>query len=383
MKFKKVSNVPSVNKVAEGQSGELLKSLINEFNATPHPTTRVGVIAEVREFVNASDKTERLYVMSYNDGFVFMPETQAPEELKSLANEELLGLEVPFKVAYVDKETKMIFVSYVAIAAMYAVAYQKSERLHGTIQTSYYDRDNQNDSYFRISCYGDMVKMKLRDFSAYSIPKYLPAFSNTDINFKVIGAEEDGTILVSKKVLDEEHRDKVIADLEANKNESFVAEIVKIKEDVTYLIYRGVLMTLNDSDFSVDHTPVSLVKQKGDSMLVKVKFISKGKRVFVIPDTKYKAPITEDIKSFSRGEVAQGVVIKRFTGGYFIRIATGIDVYCTTPKTLREPEVGETVRVKITRVYDRTTKDGTTVPSLLGTIKGFVLPSSEFAKEEA
>lgn len=368
MTLKKVKVLP-VNKTAEKQSLELLKSLVDEQETTSHPYTRVGAIVEVRN-EKEGDKETRLYVLSFSDGYVYMPSDQGPEEFKALSDEEIVGYEVPFKVVSVDKKEKKIYVSFVAIMNMYAVAYQKGEKLRGVINSHFFDERNFKDSYFVIRAYGDIVKMKITDFSAYNIPKYLPVFTEQRVEFKVLGVDDEGIVWVTKKALEEEQRDKTLKELKDN--EAFVAQIVKVTPKATYLLYKDILLTLNDGDFSTDHTPVALVKKKGDSMLVKIKLISKSNRVFVIPEKKYTAMATLSPKDFNRGEIMNGTVIKRFNGGYFVRVVGNVDVYCPVPRTIREPEINERVKIKITRVYDRKLKDGTTLPSAIGAIKGFV-----------
>lgn len=375
--FNKVSNVKQVNTENEKNSSKLLKSLIQEFRETKYPFTHVGVIAEVRKTV-VNDTNVRVFVISYSDGYVYMLENQAPQELQNLAEEEIIGTELPFKVFFVGEDNDGIYVSYSYVTTMYAVAYQKNDKLHGKIVGSKYDSEGKN-SYFTVDAYGDKLYMKISDFSAYGTPKYLPTFHNQAVNFKIVGVDEENRIWVSKKAVEAEYRDTIIKELKEAKD-GVIAEITKINDSGAYINYKGVLMILRNIDFSTDYTPISMVKKKGDAIRVKVSYISPSKRIHVEPVEKFTTPASENMNKFQKGETVTGTVINKTSYGMFVRIdgGDGADVLCPIPFNLREPERNEKIRVKITNVYERNRRDGSVGLGLKGVMVSFADQENNF-----
>lgn len=354
---------PEIEKVSK----QLLNSLVSEYQTARHPFTHIGTIWEVREAPNYDETQERMFVIRYNDGFVYMLEREAGETYSKLSDSDLIGVEVPFKVMNISATA--IFVSHLFIQDIYKIAYQNDETMRGTIESSFFEKNNAKNSYFSISCYGDTLRMNLIDFSAYGLPKYLPAFYGEKIAFKVIGIDADGIIHVSKKKVEEVQRDEIIEELRQAEN-GVLASVAKVTDSCAYLLYKGVPLILRNKDFSLDYTPVSMIKQKGDSVIVKLTAVSEGRRIFVEPVEKYKTPVSASVGKFKRGDTTEGIVTGVTPSGIFVRIGYGIDVLCPVPE-VREPLKGDKVRVKILHMYKRH-KGGVESVGLRGVIVSIV-----------
>lgn len=363
-------NKPTVDVEVEKASKQILNSLIKEASESKHPFTHIGTIEEVREAPKYDETQERMFVIRYNDGYVYMLEREAGEEFSKLSDEELLGKDISFKMMNVTENA--IFVSHLYIGDIYRLAYKNNETLKGTIEASHYEKNKPEKSYFAISCYGDMLIMNLTDFSVYGLPKFLPAFYGTKIQFKVVGIDTEGNVHVSKAKIEEVQRGAVVKELQES---PVLAEVIKCSDYGAYLSYKGVTFVLRNKDFSVDYTPVNMVKQKHDSMMVKFLSMNKNGKIFVEPVTKYKTPASTPLVKFRHGDVTEGIVTGLTPSGIYVRISNGVDVLCPVPEFC-EPYRGDKVRVKILHVFKRKVK-GEEVTGLRGVITSLLPRKSE------
>ncbi len=359
-----------VDPEVEKASKRILNSLIVESSEAKHPTTHIGTIEEIRQAPKYDETQERMFVIRYNDGYVYMLEREAGEEYSKLSDEELLGKDISFKMMNVTD--KAIFVSHLFIEDVYRLAYKNNETLKGTIEASHFQKNNMAESYFVVSCYGDMLIMNLTDFSIYGLPKFLPAFYGEKVSFKVVGIDEKGNVHISKAKIEEVQRDRVVEELQ---EKPVLAEIVKVSDFGAYLTYKGVTFVLKNKDFSVDYTPVNMVKQKRDSMMVKLSYVSKSGRIFVEPVVKYKTPVTTPIVKFKRGDTTEGIVTGLTPSGIYVRISNGVDVLCPVPEFC-EPFKGDAVRVKVLNIFKRKHK-GEEVLGLRGVITSLLPRKAE------
>lgn len=350
-----------VDPEVEKASKQILNSLIVEASESRHPFTHLGTIVEVRQAPKYDETQERMFVIRYNDGYVYMLEREAGGDYSKLKDEELLGKDISFKLMNITDSS--IFVSRLFIEDVYRLAYKNNETLKGTIEASNFQKNNVAESYFSVSCYGDTLIMNLSDFSIYGLPKFLPAFYGEKVSFKVVGIDEEGRVHVSKAKIEEAQRDRIVEELQ---EKPVLAEIVKVSDFGAYLTYKGVTFILKNKDFSVDYTPVNMVKQKHDSMMVKLAYISKSGKIFVEPVVKYKTPITTPLVKFKRGDTTEGIVTGLTPSGIYVRVSNGVDVLCPVPEFC-EPFKGDTVRVKVLHVFKRKHK-GEEILGLRGVI---------------
>lgn len=137
--------------------------------------------------------------------------------------------------------------------------------------------------------------------------------------------EKNKLVLGSRKKHLENKRDQLIETLE--NGELIEATVFKVEPFGCYLRCADVPLILRNKDFSTDYTPVMDVLQKGDVISCKLTEISKTKRIFVEPETKYTSEKTENVE-FEVGQRVAGIITTVTAFGYFVRISSGLDVLC-------------------------------------------------------
>lgn len=344
-----MENALKVDPKVERMSKELLHSLITEFQTSKWEPSHAGIVAEVRKGPDFNKNGERLYVIKYADGYVYMLGREADPAWAKEPEGSLIGREVRFKVMSV--ETPVIYVSHMMCTDMYRLACQKGVTMTGTIMSAYWDKDEPKKSFFVVMAYGDTMTMPVKESTIYTTPTFLPLLVKDKVKFKVKEVTDKGEIIVSKAMVEAEQRDNVLQEVR-NLPDGFMATITKVTDSSAYMTYKGVVMIMRNRDFSKDYTPINMVKHRGDSILVKVVEVSRTKRIFVAPVTKYKAPVKDVLNAFQPGMIVKGVVTGVSSFGLFVRIAPGVDLLCSVPHSF-EPERGDTVEARILAVNDR------------------------------
>ena len=338
----------SESQKTEENSLEILNSMVQEISTSKWPETRVGTITEVRKGPNFDTLKERLFVISVGGGVVYMLEREALDEIsKEKKTANIIGKEIKFKPLGVNNGA--IFVSSRYCLDMYRKALEEGSVLKGTIYAikPAYDR---HDYEAVINCRGDTVYMRKRDYSIYKDIGYFPALIDTKVSFKVDSIDEEGKVWVSHKALQKNEYDAIIEEL---KNpEGVPAKITKIQDFGAYLEYKGVGLILRNKDFCLDYTPVSEVKKKGDSLIVRLLMITERTgKIHVEMVHKYVAPQTLT-NHYEKNQILKGTVNGLSTFALFVRVAPGVDVMCPYPEIGKEPAKGEEVFVKITKIAE-------------------------------
>lgn len=341
-----MENKVKVNPEIEKVSNKILSDLYKESTNQKLPVTRVGVIKEIRKADDYEKTKKRLFVIQCDNGYVFMKEDDAPDWLqKQKKRTEIEGKEVEFKGKEVD-ENDRIFVSSRIINDVYEKAQAAHFVLTGKV-TGLQPNQDPNEETLIIMCKGDVVYMKRPDvsliYNAHSLAKYI----GKRINF-VVKEIKDNTVYVSRKIIQEQERDAVIEKLK--NGESLEAKVMQVFPWGARLNIDTVVVLLKNKDFATDYTHVEAVKKKGDIMLVKLADISKTNRISVQPVEKYTSPYQINFDKFERGQIVLGTVTNVLAFGCFVNIAPGVDALCPIEDTMREPEQGNQVRVRIQNV---------------------------------
>lgn len=173
------------------------------------------------------------------------------------------------------------------------------------------------------------------------------------IRFKVLELHESGLITVSRKMIKEEQRDAVIAELEKkDENGNHVeveADVIKVKDFGAYLHYKGAVLILRNKDFAKDYTSVKEIVREGSRLTCKLVELSKTRRIFVTVPEKYEAVSIADLSMFRRDQVILGVVVAVKPFGVFVRIAPGVDALCPIPINY-DPRENDHVQFRILQV---------------------------------
>lgn len=181
----------------------------------------------------------------------------------------------------------------------------------------------------------------------------LAMYVGKKIKFKVADIKEDGTIVVSRKLIKEEQRDAVIAELETKDEQGnpteIEAEVIKVKDFGAYLRYKGTVLILRNKDFANDFTSVKEIVREGSKLRCKLIELSKTRRIFVTVSTKYEVASKIDLTTFRRDQVVLGVVVAVKPFGVFVRIAPGVDALCPVPLNY-DPREDDHVQFRILQV---------------------------------
>lgn len=310
--------------------------------------TYLGRVVQIVKAPDYEESHKRYFVLQWNNNFVFMHENEAPNELRQLMKaSDIVGKLVPFKAKKYNSKTKQLFVSFNEINNMYGQMKLNHTMLKGTVS-------KVEDDGVRIECLGDLLWMPREEY--YYAPKPLSQkMVGTTLYFN-IKELKDGKIIATRLNLLEKEREDLIKELQLGN--VIQAKIVDLCPWGARLYYKGHILLLRNRDFSLDFTKIDRVYKVEDLIDVKLNEINHSKKIFVEPVEKYDANKNVDITKYEAGDSILGEVVTIATMGVFVNLEPGVDALCPVPNPLyfREPILGESVMVKITKVLPEKNK---------------------------
>lgn len=318
---------------------EVRKHIMNaEAEGLRPAITRVGVIEQV-----IGEGDDRFVVARCNDDYVFIFNDQLSENLKKMTNEQLIKKRASFKL--IGKHDDKLIGSCTYSREMYQNLMNQGKILKGKIKEIKTSRNG--GEYAIVTSKGDDILIPASEFA-------LPIFLTPEekigkiVEFVICEIRPNGKLIGSTKVVTEyrEEQLKYFYDI----GESFKAEVEKTVPMGAFLTYKhNNGLVLRNKDFSSNYTNCKEVLEKGDTVSVKIKAISKTSgKIIVELINKYTVEPPLKIENIQVEDEFDGEVVGVETFGCFVRICPGQDVLCPVNAEKREPVIGDSVRVKIT-----------------------------------
>lgn len=188
--------------------------------------------------------------------------------------------------------------------------------------------------------------------------------SMENLGASIIGEDEEN-IYVSLIELQEIANDYILNI--CNENGFIEAEIINFVKFGAYLIVNvsqeNNEKTLNcfktyllkNSDFSIDHTPISKVKKEGDKIKIKIynKDNIENTKLTVEAYEKYENPNKVDVNNFSNVSIAIGHVSSINSTMTFVNLADGVDALTNISPNCQNIRVGSKVVVSKLKITEK------------------------------
>lgn len=345
-----------------------MQTLIDECGSK-NPPVHTGKITQVAKTTDYDKTKQRLFLIDLgNDITALMKEVDAPEDVKKAkSSADIIGRTIRVIAKQYFGSLDQIYVSEPKkkTAIDYSKFIKNKKILSGTI-------DEIGYGVIYVNHMGNRITINQEDYHYYYV-KIMPYMVGKKINFR-IKEVKDGVVYGTRKEFLEDDRDKLIEEIKDGK--VIEATVIEACKWGLRLGYHGHPLLLRNKDFAIDHTKADKVYKIGDKLRVKVCEITPSKRIHVQPETKYFCEEV-DISKYSPGDAILGEVVTVTTSGVFVNIEPGMDVLCPIPNPLymREPEINDSVMVKISKVDVENHK-------MRGRIASYVKEDISLASEE-
>lgn len=126
--------------------------------------------------------------------------------------------------------------------------------------------------------------------------------------------------------------------------------IIRIVPHGAYISVQGVHTLMRNKDFSDNGTTIKEMYREGQPIkVVYSKTTDKG-TIIVNPDKKIEGENILKVSDFTRGQIVIGKIVNVYPDRVYVNISPKIDVMCQSPEHIARIEIGEIVKLMITKV---------------------------------
>lgn len=331
----------------DGDKEEARKWIVNaEADGIRPPATRNGTIFKI-----VGEGEDRILILDYYGIYIYILNNELTKELQEKPSKELENQKIPFKL--IGKHSDKLIGSCNAIIDYYKTAMCHGKILKGKIVEVKKGKTKYGD-YAIVLSKGDKIIIPASEFE---VPQFLSPEEkiNHIIEFVVVEIKGD-RIIGSTRIVSEYRREQL--DFFYDTGETFKAEVEKTGQFGAFLTYKhnnGLI--LRNKDFSSNYTLCKEVLEKGDTVNVSIKEVSKNTHKYVVElVNKFTVAPVLKYEDITPEQEFKGEVVEVQPFGCFVRISPGRDVLCAVSDGKREPICGDLVTVQISVVDSQNEK---------------------------
>lgn len=195
------------------------------------------------------------------------------------------------------------------------------------------------------------AKIPRNEVDIFDNKQSLLRFIGAKINFRITDILEDGTIIGSRRSVQEDKRKALIEELENGAQEE--GKITKLLKYGAYLNIKGVQVVLKNVDFASDYTTVAEKHEIGDKILVKLNKINSNNKIQVEAVEKVFTPTSVKYEDFKLQQVVYGRIRSIKPDACFVGLIPNLDALASIPDNIDFPlEEGMPVLLKITKLIE-------------------------------